>query len=99
MKNYILIITLIISACNCKKINNSNPNKLSTSVSVIDDKAFKAKNLKEFGNDTMKFIQNLEKNKAHYINKPLSILLNDLDMPVKGYLPGTVYENLNISPS
>jgi hypothetical protein len=49
--------------------------------------------------DTLNYVKSIIANKDKYINKELSILLNDLKIPVKSYSPGISANNRYVSPN
>jgi hypothetical protein len=78
---FILLIVLI----SCKSKQEILDSKQETNVSKYNNPNYKS--LQKFEGDTLKYLQTnfLLTNKDFYKGKPLSILLNDLEVEVKAY--------------
>lgn len=98
MKNliYFIAISLFFVRCNSSYIRVKDHDLFMvtpTDNAPFDTTARKApyKSLSAFGTDTLAFLKyNFDHRKGYYSNKPLYILLKDLSIPIKSYIPHAI---------
>jgi hypothetical protein len=82
-------LTILIFFCIAFFFACSNPKKIVHVPEIYPVKSTDTSGkLSSFDNDTAKYLANLVKNKQKYIDKPLSVFLADLEVPIISFVCG-----------
>lgn len=87
--NYYLVI-LLLSCCSISCINDRTKTISNVEAGDIDTVKQVYKPFKSFDNDTMKYLkENFVDHKSYYLNKPLSVLIKQLEIRIDHAVPSS----------